>query len=35
MAALAIFCAWIWVGVGLGKILIGLSGKNIFDTKIK
>jgi TM2 domain-containing membrane protein YozV len=34
MAALAIFCAWIWVGVGTGKFLIGLGGKNIFHIKI-
>jgi TM2 domain-containing membrane protein YozV len=34
MAALAIFCAWVWVGVGLGKFLIDLGGKNFFDTKI-
>jgi hypothetical protein len=34
MAALAIFQPWIWVGVGIGKILIDLGGKNIFDTKI-
>jgi hypothetical protein len=34
MAALAIFQPWIWVGVDIGKFLIGLGGKDIFDTKI-
>jgi len=34
MAALAIFQPWIWVAVGIGKFLIDLGGKNIFDNKI-
>jgi hypothetical protein len=34
MAALAIFQPWIRVGVGIGKFLFVLGGKNIFDTKI-
>jgi hypothetical protein len=33
MAALAIFQPWIWVGVGIGKLLIDLGGK-IFLTQI-
>jgi len=34
MAALAIFQAWIRVGVGIGKFLIDLGVRNIFDTKL-
>jgi hypothetical protein len=34
MGALAIFQAWIWLGVGIGKLLIDLGVRNIFDTKI-
>jgi hypothetical protein len=34
MAALAIFQALIWVGVGIGKFLNGLDVRNISDTKI-
>jgi hypothetical protein len=34
MAALSIFQQWIWVGVGIGKFLIELGGKNIFDAKL-
>jgi hypothetical protein len=30
----ALFQAWIWVEVGIGKFLIDLGVKNIFDTKI-
>jgi hypothetical protein len=33
-AALATFQVRIFVGVGIGKFLIDLRGKNIFDTKI-
>ena len=34
MAALALFQAWICVGVGIGKFLIDLGVRNIFDTKL-
>ena len=33
-AALAIFKAWIWVGVGIGKLLNDLGIRNILDTKL-
>jgi len=33
MAALALFQAWIWVVGGIGKFLISLGVRNIFDTK--
>ena len=33
-AALAIFQAWIWVGVGIGKLLNDLGVTNILDTKL-
>jgi hypothetical protein len=33
MAALAIFQALIWVGVGIGKFLIDVHVRNILDTK--
>ena len=35
MAAVAIFKALIWVGVGIGKFLIDIGVRNILDTKIK
>jgi hypothetical protein len=34
MAALSIFQAWIWMGVGMGKFLNGLGMSNILDTKL-
>ena len=34
MASLAIFQPWILVVMGIGKFLIDVDGKNIFDTKI-
>jgi len=34
MAALAIFQALIWVGVDIGKFLIGIDIRNILDTTI-
>jgi hypothetical protein len=34
MAALSIFQAWIWIGVGMGKFLNDLGVQNIFDTKL-
>jgi len=34
IAALAIFQAWIWVAVGIGKFLNGLGVRNIFNTKL-
>jgi len=34
MAALVNFHAWISLGVGIGKFLIDLGVRNIFDTKI-
>jgi hypothetical protein len=34
MAALAIFQALIWVGLGIGKFFIDLGVRNISDTKI-
>jgi phosphotransferase system glucose/maltose/N-acetylglucosamine-specific IIC component len=34
IAALAIFQAWIWVGVGIGKFLNDLGVRNIFNTKL-
>jgi len=34
MAALSIFQARIWMGVGVGKFLIDLDVGNIFDTKL-
>jgi hypothetical protein len=34
MAALAIFQALIWVGLGIGKFLIVLGVRNIFDRNI-
>jgi len=34
MAAVAIFQALIWVGVGIGKFLIGIDIRNILDTTI-
>ena len=33
-AALAIFQAWFWVGVGIGKLLNDLGIRNILDTKL-
>jgi len=33
MTALAIFQALIWLGVGVGKFLIVLGARNIYDTK--
>ena len=33
LAALALFQAWIWVVGGIGKFLISLGVRNIFDTK--
>ena len=34
IAALAIFQAWICVGVCIGKLLNGLGVRNIFNTKL-
>jgi len=34
IAALAIFQAWICVGVSKGKFLNGLGARNIFNTKL-
>jgi hypothetical protein len=34
MAALSIFQAWIFVGVGIGKFLNDIVVRNIFNTKI-
>jgi len=34
MASLGIFQPWILVVMGIGKFLIDLDGRNIFDTKI-
>ena len=34
MAALVNFHAWISLGVGIGKFLIDLGVRNVFDTKI-
>jgi len=34
IAALAIFQAWIWVGVGIGSFLNGLCVRNIFNIKL-
>ena len=34
IAALAIFQAWISVGVGIGKFLNDLGARNIFNTKL-
>jgi len=34
VAALAIFQAWIWMAVGMGKFLNGLGARNIFKTKL-
>jgi hypothetical protein len=34
MAALAIYQAWIWVGVSIDKFLIDLGFRNIFNTNI-
>jgi hypothetical protein len=34
IAALAIFQAWIWVGVSIGKLLNDLGVRNIFGTKL-
>ena len=34
IAALAIFQAWIWVGVNIGEFLNDLSVRNIVDTKL-
>jgi len=34
IAALAIFQAWICVGVGIGKFLNGLGVRNFFNTEI-
>ena len=34
IAPLTIFLALIWVGVGIGKLLIDLGVRNILDTKI-
>ena len=35
IAALAIFQAWIWVGVGMGEFLIDLGVRNVVDTKLR
>ena len=34
IAALAIFQAWFWVGVSIGKLLNDLDIRNILDTKL-
>jgi len=34
IAALAIFQAWIWMAVVMGKFLNGLGVRNIFNTKL-
>jgi len=34
VAAFAIFLAWIWVAVGIGKFLNGLGVRNIFNIKL-
>ena len=34
IASLAIFQAWIWVGVVIGKFLNDLGVRNIVDTKL-
>jgi hypothetical protein len=34
MATLAIFQALIWMGVGVGKLLIDLGVRNILDTNL-
>ena len=34
MAGLALFQSWIRVGVGIGKFLIDLGVRNIFDIKL-
>jgi hypothetical protein len=34
IAALAIFQAWMWVGVSTGKFLNGLGVRNIFNAKL-
>jgi hypothetical protein len=34
MAGLAKFHAWIWEGLDVGKFLIDLGVRNIFDTKL-
>jgi len=34
IVALAIFQAWIWVAVSIGKFLNGLGVRNIFNTKL-
>jgi len=33
MAALSMFEAWVWVGVGIGKLLLDLCVKNILAIK--
>jgi hypothetical protein len=33
MAALALFQGWVWLAWGIGKFLIDLGVRNIFDTK--
>ena len=35
IAALAIFQAWFWVGVGIGKLLNDLGIRNVLDTKLQ
>jgi hypothetical protein len=34
MAALSVFQAWIWMGVGMGKFVIDLGVSNILATKL-
>jgi hypothetical protein len=34
LVALAIFQKWIWVGVGMDKLLIDLGFRNFFNTKL-
>jgi hypothetical protein len=34
LVALAIFQTWIWVGVGIDKLLIDLGSRNFFNTKL-